>query len=146
MSKATKVLVVASLITVGAGLAMASHAEALPGTPPTNGYRMAQAIEQVSGTVLSVEQVSRANQPWTGTHLSLQTGTQTLDVALGPSDYVDAQGVRLQAGDRIVVTGVRTDVQGQPTLVAYEVRKGDQTLRLRTENGMPLWAGRGRRP
>jgi hypothetical protein len=31
------------------------------------------------------------------------------------------------------------DVEGNPTIIAAEVTKGDKTLKLRDANGAPLW-------
>ena len=36
----------------------------------------------------------------------------------------------------------RAVVQGKTSIIATEVKKGDSVLRLRTEDGVPLWSGR----
>jgi len=41
----------------------------------------------------------------------------------------------------VKVKGSRIRYEGQPTLIAGEVRKGEQILKLRDDNGIPLWAG-----
>lgn len=146
MKKASKILAIASVLTFAWYLGSPGQGWAHAAPPHGGGRMMAQATERVSGTIRSVGQMARPNRAWTGTHLSLQTDGQTLDVALGPSDYVESQGVSLRAGDQVVVTGVRVEQEGRSTLVAYEVQKGGQTLRLRNANGRPLWAGGGRRP
>jgi hypothetical protein len=33
---------------------------------------------------------------------------------------------------------------GKTVILAAEVKKGDQVLKLRDPNGVPLWTGRGR--
>ena len=42
---------------------------------------------------------------------------------------------------RVTGKGSRVTVQGKPELIAAEVRKGDETLRLRDESGVPAWSG-----
>jgi hypothetical protein len=41
--------------------------------------------------------------------------------------------------------GSRITFAGKPAIVAAEVKKGDQVLKLRDESGTPLWRGQGRR-
>lgn len=143
MSSKRKILAFVSVFTFAFLLGIVEQAGAHFSASRTEGWKMAQALERVSGTVIKVDNISQPNRSWTGMHLSLRTIDQVLDVMLGPSDYIESQGVSLQAGDRVTVSGVRTGTSG---MIAYEVQKGDQILRLRTESGVPLWAGRGRRP
>ena len=39
------------------------------------------------------------------------------------------------------IKGSRISIQGQPTIIAAEVKKGDQMLKLRDDKGIPLWTG-----
>jgi len=48
-------------------------------------------------------------------------------------------------GDKVEVTGSRITYEGQPTIIAGEVKKGEQVLKLRDAAGVPAWAGQGRR-
>jgi hypothetical protein len=38
--------------------------------------------------------------------------------------------------------GSRITYEGKPAIIAAEVKKGDEVLRLRDEKGIPVWAGR----
>jgi hypothetical protein len=49
--------------------------------------------------------------------------------------------VKIQPKDTVEVKGSRVTVQGQPALIAAEVKKGDEVLKLRDEAGIPMWAG-----
>ena len=49
--------------------------------------------------------------------------------------------MQLGVGDRVDIRGSRVSVEGKPTLIAAEVRKGNETLRLRDDQGLPLWRG-----
>jgi hypothetical protein len=53
--------------------------------------------------------------------------------------------VKIMPGDKIEVKGSRITFQGKPTIIAAEVKKGEETLKLRDENGFPVWAGWRRR-
>jgi hypothetical protein len=102
-----------------------------------------KTVETVAGEVVAVE---RGTVPGAagGVHVTLRTDAGgTLSVRLGPSTYVDRQTTKLGAGDRIEVKGSRVTIEGEPVLIAAEVRKGQQRLLLRDEAGIPYWSGRG---
>lgn len=81
-----------------------------------------------------------------GVHLVLKTAKETVEVALGPSWFIDNQEAKLQAGDSVSVRGSR----GPSGIVAIDVKRGGETLTLRDDDGTPLWAawkhGGGRCP
>lgn len=103
-----------------------------------------KTVQTVSGEVVRVEHVRSTRGMSGGVYLVLRTADATLAVHLGPAWYVDRQDLKVAVGDRIEVKGSRVTVDGKPALVAAEVKKGDHTLVLRDENGIPKWSG-GRR-
>jgi hypothetical protein len=114
---------------------------------PGNSYgRMynTNTVETIKGEVISVDKFSRGGVNF-GVHLLLITSTETISVHLGPSWYLDNQKPRIVAKDNVEVTGSRITFDGKPAIIASEVKKGDQVLKLRNANGFPLWA-RGRKP
>jgi hypothetical protein len=58
---------------------------------------------------------------------------------LGPTWFIDNQELQLKANDRVTVTGSRVLVNGKPTLIATEVKRGNDTLKLREPDGTPRW-------
>ena len=78
-----------------------------------------------------------------GVHFTLKTEKETIPVHLGPSWYMEEQAVSFAPGDKVEVTGSRITYQGQPTIIAAEVKKGGQVLKLRDAAGVPVWAGAG---
>ena len=80
-----------------------------------------------------------------GMHLNLQTDKETIPVHLGPAWFMQKQSPQIATGDAIVVTGSRVTFDGKPAIIAAEIKKGDKVIRLREQNGVPLWAGRGQR-
>lgn len=97
--------------------------------------------ETVSGEVASVEQITPMRKMGTGIGLKLNTGKETLLVHLGPQWYIERQDVKIKAGDKVEVKGVKAVRMGQDVLIAAEVKKDGETLKLRDENGVPFWAG-----
>jgi len=100
-----------------------------------------KTIETVQGKVLSVEKMQQRGH---GVHLMLQTDKETISVHLGPSWYIDKQTPKIETNDTITVTGSRVTIDGKPTMIAAEVKKGNEVLKLRDDNGVPAWS-RGRR-
>lgn len=41
--------------------------------------------------------------------------------------------------------GSRISFEGNPAIIAAEVKKGDEVLKLRDEKGVPFWSGWRRR-
>jgi len=80
-----------------------------------------------------------------GVHLTLQTEKQTISVHLGPDWYIDKQTPHIEANDTITVTGSRVTVGGKPAIIAAQVKKGNEVLKLRDDNGVPAWSRAGQR-
>lgn len=100
---------------------------------------------RVTGTV---QEVSYPDSPmgWQGVHLTLQAGEDLYDVHLGPRSFVEEKGFSFAAGDELEVLGSQVQCQGEDALLAREIRTGERLLKLRDEDGRPLWArGPGRR-
>jgi len=92
----------------------------------------AEAWTTVTGTVVGLEP-----------ELVLQTEEGEVVVHLGPEWYRDAQGLALEVGDQVAVTGF-FEHDGLEAAQVDNLTTG-QSLTLRTETGQPLWAGHGRR-
>jgi hypothetical protein len=98
--------------------------------------------ETVAGDVVSVEQVSRRGQ---GIGITLKTGSGNVTVHLGPQWYFEREGgLAIKAGDTVEVKGVRSFRRGDEVFIAAEVKKGGDILKLRDEQGVPVWAGERR--
>lgn len=98
-------------------------------------------LETVAGEVVAVEKTAPMKRMNSGIHLTLRTDKETVPVHLGPSWYIERLDARIEKGDRIEVTGSRVAIGGKPAIIAAEVRKGEERLKLRDENGVPAWAG-----
>jgi hypothetical protein len=100
-----------------------------------------KTAETVKGTVVSVDRVAPMKGMNAGLHLVVKSDAETISVHLGPSWYLENQDVKIQQGDVVEVKGSRVTIAGKPALIAAEVKKGEATLRLRDETGIPVWTG-----
>jgi len=129
-------------------LALAASAWAQPAGPGAGKGAMRQkggmgmqydpkTVETVSGEVTQVQTMGR------GVHLQVKTDKETLLVGLGPAQYLEQQKMNFAVGDKVEVKGFRIQHPQQALMVAGEVKKGDQVLRLRDDQGKPLWPPMG---
>ncbi len=146
-----KSLALATMVVVGSGLVSAGTALAQGGMGGRGrggggGARMydPKTVETVTGTVVKVEHI-KGQGGGGGIHLVLKTDKEEIAVHLGPAWYVDKQAVKIAAQDSIEVRGSRVTYEGKPAIVAAEVKKGDQVLKLRDDSGTLLWRDQGRR-
>jgi DNA/RNA endonuclease YhcR with UshA esterase domain len=102
----------------------------------------AKTVETITGKVLSVENTTPAKKRGYWVDLTLQTGNGTIAVQLGPDWYIHKQTPRIEVDDMITVTGSRVTIDGKSAVVAANITKGNQLLKLRDNNGVPFWPRR----
>lgn len=100
-----------------------------------------KTVETISGVVEKVQKITPMKGMSYGVHILVKTDKETVDVHLGPGWYIDNQDVKIMAGDKVEVKGSRVIFQDKPAIIAAEVKKGDEVLKLRDESGFPVWAG-----
>lgn len=136
--------------------AMSSFAQPGPGMkwrgsggwgPGTQYNRMydPKAVETITGEVTSVDRITPMKGMSGGVHMNVKTDKETVSVHLGPSWYLENQDVKIETKDKVEVKGARTTFAGKPAMIAAEVKKGDEVLKLRDDSGFPVWSGWRRR-
>jgi hypothetical protein len=98
-------------------------------------------VVTVSGIVIARTPPSPKGLPQL-VYLTLKTGTAKIIVFLGPDLYVDKLPVQIQNLDKIQVTGSEITWEGKRVILAATITKGDQVLKLREPNGVPVWSGK----
>jgi hypothetical protein len=100
-----------------------------------------KTVETINGEVVKVDRITPIRGMSAGLHLLVKTDKEEVSVVLGPQWYLENQDVKLEPKDKVEIKGSRVTVQGKPALIAAEVKKGNETLRLRDESGAPVWSG-----
>jgi len=100
-----------------------------------------KTVETISGTIESVDKITPMKGMYYGIHLSLKTDKETMPVHIGPGWYIERLDTKIEKGDKIEVKGSKVIMMGKPAIIAAEVKKGESVLKLRDENGIPVWAG-----
>lgn len=103
-----------------------------------------KSVETVQGKVSRVETPSSRRQDGQVVVIVLATPKGELFVHLGPRWYLDQQPLKLKPEDTIRVTGSRVMVQGKSVILASEIKRGNEKMVLRKEDGTPVWAGQRR--
>ena len=135
-------LSILTLVLTGAPWAQTGPREEKTGE--SGGQYNPRTVVTVSGVVVSKTRPAvQQGLPYL-VYLTVQTDQGQIAVFLGPSLYVDQLPVEIKALDRIQVTGSKVMWGGKPVILAAEVKKGDQVLKVRDTNGVPVWSGRTR--
>jgi hypothetical protein len=109
-----------------------------PKTEPEVRYDVA-TVTDVKATVVSIREVSKT-EPLDGLYLTVKSDkNETIDVYVGPSEFVKTFGVTFAKGDEIEVIGSKLKVDGAALILAREVTRKETTLILRDKNGEPFW-------
>lgn len=96
------------------------------------------------GTVQKLDQFEHSKMPGVGIYLAIKNGKETTEVHLGPAAFVE-KSMTFKEGDTIEVVGSKATMMGRTIFLAREIKKDGKVLKLRDENGIPLWPGM-RRP
>jgi hypothetical protein len=138
------VVVIAVTLTIGDAVAQGMGQGGMRGQRrgmgPMQRYDV-KTIETVSGDVALVDTLVSPRGAWSGVHMIVLTGKDSLSVHLGPGWFLQGK-LGIGAGDKVTVTGSRVTIDGKPALIAAEVKIGQEVLKLRDAQGLPLWRGR----
>jgi len=115
-----------------------------PGSPYNKMYDP-KAVETITGEVTAVDRITPVKGMSGGVHMNVKTDKETISVQLGPSWYLENQDVKIAPKDKVEVKGAKTTFAGKPAIIAAEVKKGDEVLKLRDDSGFPVWSGWRRR-
>ena len=98
-------------------------------------------VETVSGEVQKVDRIAPMRKMGAGIHLLIKTSKESIPVHLGPEWFMDRLDAKIEQGDRVEVKGSRITLEGKPVIIVSEVKRGDETLVLRDDSGVPVWSG-----
>ena len=95
-------------------------------------------VETISGSITDITSVNT----W-GVHIKVKTANGVTGVHLGPDWFIKGK-ITLSAGDSVSATGSKVQMDGETVIIAKTISKGNITVQLRNDNGVPLWAGSGK--
>jgi hypothetical protein len=106
-----------------------------------------QTVTTVKGIVEKLEELNMGRGGGMGMkfrEILLKTDKGSIMVHLGPIWYLDQQKFAVKTGDTLEVTGSQVTLNNQPAIIAKNVTVNGKTLKLRDDQGVPVWRGMGR--
>jgi hypothetical protein len=91
-----------------------------------------------TATVIETRHVPDGS-PLAGVHLTVNLNSQTIDIYLGPADFLSQFEISFVKSDRVHIVGSRVKFRGAPCVLAREIRKEYTTVYLRDRRGIPYW-------
>jgi hypothetical protein len=101
-----------------------------------------ESIVTLTGIVHAVEEVTPRREMSPGIQLKVKTEEETLSVHLGPAWFIKEQDMQVIKGDPVEIKGSQVLFDGEPVVMAAEMKRGEEALALRDRNGFPLWPGK----
>jgi hypothetical protein len=72
-------------------------------------------------------------------YFPLRTADATVEVQLGPKDFVERSGFKLNTGDMVTVIGMPVMMMNRQVVLTREVTSASGVLTVRDQVGLPLW-------
>lgn len=95
-------------------------------------------VIDVDATVMDTRVMPRDNI-LSGVHLTVKIESETIDVYLGPVDFLKEFDITFAKGDKIELIGSKVKCDGARIVLARQVRRDETTLYLRDAKGKPHW-------
>jgi hypothetical protein len=143
MKRIAVIIGLATLLLVGVASASVPTYRWQMSGPMMMGYYDLKAEVTFKGTVTKIERMGTDHmRGMGGICLIVKSENEMYTVHLGPADFVE-KTMTFKEGDAVEVTAFKMPMMmGETVFMAREIRKGDTLLKLRDENGMPLfWPG-----
>ena len=113
-----------------AGMPMGAQKHVMPVFDPST-------VTTIKGRITEIVRVEHGRN-FTGVHLKVKAGDETLVVHAGPSFFIDPK-MTFAVNDELEATGSRIKLDEVPTLLATQLTKGGKTVQIRTPDGKPLF-------
>ncbi len=133
-----------TLLAVSLVVSSAAWAQAGPGARYMRLFDP-KTVVTVEAEVTKVERVEHKMMGMFAVEATVKTADGTYAVHLGPAWFVENQELQLAAGDKVTLTASKVSARGAPTMIAVEVVRGDDVLKLREKDGTPVWVAWRRR-
>jgi hypothetical protein len=72
-------------------------------------------------------------------HMIVKADAEAVDIYLCPESFLKDMGVSFSKGDELGFTTSKVKQNGADLLLAREIVKGNETLVLRDDKGVPVW-------
>lgn len=98
-------------------------------------------LRSYKGKILEIYTVVGPDGQTSDLGILMRTDKGEIPVHLGPSSFIQSGPVRLEPNHEIEVEGYERYDNGQIFVIAKEIKLKDYKLKLRDQEGVPLWSG-----
>lgn len=88
-----------------------------------------------------IEDIREIPGNFEGTALVVKTDTGTVLVHLAPASFLKEINASFAKGDQVEVAGAKAPNSSEEEILAREITVGTNTVTLRDDKGIPVWAG-----
>ncbi len=97
-------------------------------------------IETIYGIVEKIDATAPHRMMSNGVYVDLKTEKGVTRVILGPVWYIERLDFVIELGDKLEVKGSPVVINGVQSMIAAEIKKGNELLILRDIHGIPVWS------
>jgi hypothetical protein len=102
----------------------------------------ANSEETILGQVRSIDNIYSLDTTSLIIRMIIYTNNGDMIVHLGPADFLDNQNFKIKADDNVTVIGSRIYFEGNQVIIAQKVIIAGELIKLRDDDGYPLWLGK----
>jgi len=102
-------------------------------------------VTTITGTIASVDSQATPRGNNYIVRLSIHDTSGTSTVMVGPSSYLNEQGISFAKGDSVQVTGSKVHFNENEFILAAQIVVAGKTIKLRDNSGRPVWFREGMR-
>lgn len=99
------------------------------------------SVETIAGKITAIDTLTPFRGMSAGIHAMVKTDKETISVHLGPAWFLENQEMDLAVNDAIEIKGSRVVFNKEPVIIAAELKKNNSVLKLRDDQGLPVWNG-----
>ena len=94
-------------------------------------------VTRINGPIEEIREATGA--PLRGIHVTVRSDKRAVDVYLCPAGFLKQFALVLSAGDEVQVSGSKVKFRGNTLILAQELRRKNDILVLRDDDGKPYW-------
>lgn len=127
-----KIIRASVLVTLALALTALAFAQKLPKYDKTAEVKINTVVDDVKTTT--------ADNGQARIYLVVKDGGQSIDVYVAPKAFIDDMTAEFAKGEKVEITGVKSQDGDKTLMLAREIVQGNNTLVLRDKTGEPVWA------
>ncbi|HLV32494.1 MAG TPA: hypothetical protein VKY57_13075 [Chitinispirillaceae bacterium] len=98
------------------------------------------SLNRYYGKITEIDTITPMHDMGSGIQLKLKGDREEYIVHLGPSWFIIHQDMSLGINENVEIKGCKVAINGKPVIMAAEMRRKDNILYLRDQDGIPYWS------